>query len=50
MCPLTVNQAIDRRVYVSAGIVRWACGEEDSVKTLMIDEESQGDLEDYPAG
>jgi hypothetical protein len=50
VCSLTVNLAINQRVYVPAGIVRWACGEEDGVKTVAIEEESQGELEDYLAG
>jgi len=44
---LTVNLSIDQRVYVAAGIVRWVRGEEYGVETLVMDVESQEDVEDY---
>ncbi|HXX73840.1 MAG TPA: PilZ domain-containing protein [Nitrospiraceae bacterium] len=47
VCSLTVNLSIDQQVYVTAGIVRWVRGEDFGVETLVIDEESQEDLEEY---
>ena len=47
MCSLTVNLSIDQRVFVAAGIVRWVRGEEYGVETLVIDDESQEDLDEY---
>jgi len=42
-----VNLSIDQRVYVAAGIVRWVRGEEYGVETLVIDDESREDLDEY---
>src|SRR5499433_1357884 len=47
VCSLTVNLSIDQRVFVAAGIVRWVRGEEYGVETLVIDDESQEDLDEY---
>ena len=47
VCSLTVNLSIDQRVYVAAGIVRWVRGEEYGVETLVIDDESREDMEEY---
>ena len=47
LCSLMVNLSIDQQVYVTAGIVRWAQGEDFGMETLVIDEESQEDLEMY---
>ncbi len=47
VCSLTVNLSIDQRVYVAAGIVRWVRGEDFGVETLVIDDESQEDVEEY---
>jgi len=44
---MTVNLSIDQRVFVAAGIVRWVRGEEYGVETLVIDDESQEDLDEY---
>ena len=44
---LTVNLSIDQTIYVAAGIVRCVGGEEYGVETLVIDDESQEELEDY---
>ncbi|MGQ0666082.1 MAG: hypothetical protein ACT4O4_03525 [Nitrospiraceae bacterium] len=34
-------------VYVAAAIVRWVRGQEYGVETLVMDDESRADLEDY---
>jgi hypothetical protein len=34
-------------VYVAAAIVRWVRGEEYGVETLVLDDESRDDLEEY---
>jgi len=47
VCSRTVNLSIDQRVYVAAGIVRWVRGEEYGVETLVIDDESREELEEY---
>jgi PilZ domain-containing protein len=52
VCSLTVKLSIDQRIYVAAGIVRWVRGEawedqEYGVETLVIDDESQEDVEEY---
>ena len=47
VCSLTVNLSIDQRVYVAAGIVGLVRGEEYGVETLVIDDESQEDLDEY---
>jgi hypothetical protein len=36
-------------VYVAAGIVRWVRGEEYGVETLVVDDESRDEVEDYLA-
>ncbi len=36
-------------LYVAAGIVRWVRGEEYGVETLVMDEESGDDMDDYLA-
>ena len=47
VCSLTVNLSIDQRVYVAAGVVRWVRGEEYGVETLVMDDESREELEEY---
>lgn len=47
VCSLTVNLSIDQTIYVAAGIVRWVRGEEYGVETLVMDDESQEDLDEY---
>ena len=47
VCSLTVNLPIQPRIYVAAGIVRWVRGEEYGVETLVIDDESREDMEQY---
>ena len=47
VCSLTVNLLSDQRVYVAAGVVRWVRGEEYGVETLVIDDESRDDVEEY---
>ena len=47
VCSLTVNLTIQERIYVAAAIVRWVRGEEYGVETLVIDDESREDLEQY---
>jgi len=42
-----VNLSIDHPVYVAASIVRWVRGEEYGVETLVIDDESREDMEEY---
>ena len=47
VCSLTVTLPIHHRIYVAAGIVRWVQGEEYGVETLVIDDESRADMEQY---
>ncbi|HEV8325840.1 MAG TPA: PilZ domain-containing protein [Nitrospiraceae bacterium] len=47
VCSLTVNLSSHPRLYVAAGIVRWVRGEEYGVETLVMDEESREDMEQY---
>jgi PilZ domain-containing protein len=47
VCSLTVNLSIQPPIYVAAGIVRWVRGGEYGVETLVIDDESREDMEQY---
>ena len=47
VCSLTVNLSSQPRLYVAAGIIRWVRGEEYGVETLVIDDASREDLEQY---
>lgn len=47
VCSLTVTLPNYHDVYVAASIVRWVHGEEYGVETLVMDEESREDLDDY---
>jgi len=47
VCSLTVNLPTQETLYVAAGIVRWMRGEEYGVETLMMDDESREDMEQY---
>jgi len=47
VCSLTVNLSIDQAIYVVAGVVRWVRGEEYDVETIVIDDDSQEDLDEY---
>jgi hypothetical protein len=48
VCSLTVNLPTQETIYVAAGIVRWVRGEEEyGVETLVIDDESREDMEQY---
>lgn len=47
VCSMTVNLPTYRNVYVAAGIVQWVRGEEYGVETLVIDEESREEMEEY---
>ena len=47
VCPLTVNLSSHPRLYVAAGIVRWVRGEEYGVETLVMDDESRENVEQY---
>ena len=47
VCSLTVILPAYQPIYVTAGIVRWVRGEEYGVETLVIDDESQEDLDEY---
>lgn len=47
VCSLTVILPPYQPIYVAAGIVRWVRGEEYGVETLVIDDESQEDVEEY---
>ena len=47
VCSLTVILPPYQPIYVAAGIVRWVRGEEYGVKTLVIDDESQENVEEY---
>ena len=47
VCSRTVNLPTQETLYVAAGIVRWVRGEEYGVETLVIDDESREDMEQY---
>jgi PilZ domain len=47
VCSLTVILPPQETIYVAVGIVRWVRGEEYGVETLVIDDESREDLEQY---
>ena len=47
VCSLTVNLLGQQPIYVAAGIVRWVRDEEYGAETLVIDDESQEDLDEY---
>ena len=47
VCSLTVVLPPYQPIYVAAGIVRWVRGEEYGVETLVIDDESREDVEEY---
>ena len=47
VCSLTVRLPTHQPIYVAAGIVRWVRGEECGVETLVIDDESREDVEEY---
>ena len=48
VCSLTVNLPIQETIYVAASMVRWVRGEEEyGVETLVIDDESREDMEQY---
>ena len=47
VCSLTVNLSTQPRLNVPAGIVRWVRGEEYGVETLVMDDESREDMEQY---
>jgi hypothetical protein len=49
VCSLTVTLPPYQLVYVAAGIVRWMRGEEYGVETLVVDDESREEVEDYLA-
>ncbi len=47
VCSLTVILPPYQPMYVAAGIIRWVRGEEYGVETLVIDDESREDVEEY---
>jgi hypothetical protein len=47
VCSLTVNLPSEPPIYVAAGVVRWMRGEEYGVETLVMDDESREDMEQY---
>ncbi len=47
VCSLTVNLPSHQPIYVAAGMVRCVRGEEFGVETLVTDDESREELEDY---
>ena len=47
VCSLTVHVPNEPPIYVAASIVRWVRGEEYGVETLVMDDESREDLEQY---
>jgi len=49
VCSLTVALPPHQLVYVAAAIVHWRRGEEYGVETLLMDDESQDEVEDYLA-
>jgi len=42
-----VNLPSEPPIYVAAGVVRWMRGEEYGVETLVMDDESREDMEQY---
>ena len=49
VCSLTVILPTQETLYVVAAIVRWMRGEEYGVETLVVDDESRDEVEDYLA-
>ena len=49
VCSLTVNLPTHQCLYIAAGIVRWVRGEEYGVETLVMDDQSRDDMDDYVA-
>ena len=49
VCSLTVTLPPYQLVYVVACIVRWVRGEGYGVETLVVDDESRDEMEDYLA-
>jgi hypothetical protein len=47
VCSLTVILPPYQPIYVAAGIVRWVRGEEYGVETLVIDDQSWEEMEEY---
>jgi len=47
VCSLTVNLPTQETLYVAAGVVRWVRGEEYGVETLVMDDESREEMEQY---
>jgi PilZ domain len=47
VCSLKVNLPTQETLYVAAGIVRWMRGEEYGIETIVMDDESREDLEQY---
>jgi PilZ domain-containing protein len=47
VCSLTVNLPTHQPIYVAAGIVRWVRDEEYGGETLVIDDESREEMEEY---
>ena len=47
VCVLTVNLPTQETLDVAAGIVRWMRGEGYGVETLVIDDESRQDMDQY---
>ncbi len=48
VCSLTVTLPPYQLIYVAAGIVRWVRGDEEyGVQTLVVDDESREDMEEY---
>jgi len=47
VCSLTVTLLFQPSLYMAVGIVRWARGEEYGVETLVMDDQSREDLEQY---
>ena len=47
ICSLTITLPTDAKVFVAAGVVRWARGEEFGIETLVMDDESRMDLFAY---
>lgn len=47
VCALRVTLPTRQQIVVSAGIVRWVCGDECGIETLVMNAESQETLKDY---
>lgn len=47
VCSLTVNLPTQETLYLVAGVVRWVRGEEYGIETLVMDDESREDMNQF---